>query len=197
MSPINRFMQWVNRLGMGLGSRWRNLLYRSMGVRIHGYIWMRPVEIPYAHANIELSRCSLDCGVVLLCTTPDPADTTIRISVGEGTYINRRTFIDATESIVIGKQVAIGPDCYITDHDHGMVPAKPPLAQPMIGKPTRIEDWAWIGAHVVVLKGVTIGQRAIIGAGSVVTKDVPPDAIAMGVPAKVVRLRTPADPGLG
>jgi acetyltransferase-like isoleucine patch superfamily enzyme len=63
----------------------------------------------------------------------------------------------------------------------------------MIGAPTRIEDWVWIGANAVVLKGVTIGQRTIVGAGSVVTRDLPPDVIAAGVPARVLRARMPGD----
>ncbi|HSV14851.1 MAG TPA: acyltransferase, partial [Tepidisphaeraceae bacterium] len=91
------------------------------------------------------------------------------------------------------RHVAIGPGCYITDHDHGLDPSRPPLAQQMIAAPTRIEDWVWIGANAVILKGVTIGQRTIIGAGSVVTRDLPPNVIAVGVPARVVRQREASD----
>src|SRR5262249_21496594 len=81
------------------------------------------------------------------------------------------------------------PGCYLTDHDHGVDPSLAPLAQPMVGAPTRLGDEVWLGANVVVLKGVSIGDRAVVGAGSVVTKDIPPDAVAVGVPARVVRVR--------
>ena len=65
----------------------------------------------------------------------------------------------------------------------------PPLAHPLIAQPTELCDRVWIGANVTVLKGVTIGEEAVVGAGSVVTKDIPPRAIAVGNPAKVIRTR--------
>ena len=119
-----------------------------------------------------------------------PASSAIKIDIAAGVYINRRTFIDATESLTIGRSVAIGPNCYITDHDHGSDPALAPLDQPMVSKPTRIEERVWIGANVVILKGVTIGSGTIVGAGSVVTKSLPANVIAAGVPARVLRPRT-------
>jgi acetyltransferase-like isoleucine patch superfamily enzyme len=184
LSPI---ISLATRLCMGVASRWRNACYRLLGVRINGYCWLRSVEIPRDFHNIELNSCSLDRGVVVLCSG-DPSPN-VKISIGSGTYINRRTFLDATQSLVIGSQVAIGPNCYITDHDHGSDLTKPPLAQDMIAKPTRIGDWVWIGANVVVLKGVTIGERTIVGAGSVVTRSLPTNVIAAGVPARVLRAR--------
>ena len=111
----------------------------------------------------------------------------VRIDIGPGTYLNRGTIIDATVSVTVGRDVAMGPNCYVTDHDHGTAPGLTPLEQPMVSRPTRIGDRAWLGAHVVVLKGVTIGDGAVVGAGSVVTRDVPPGAMAVGVPARVVR----------
>ena len=176
---------------MGTASRWRNAYWRARGVRVHGYCWLRAVQIPRDHHNVELDRCSLDRGVVVLCGGP-PSDA-VKLRIGEGAYINRRTFLDATESLTIGRQVAIGPNCYITDHDHGMDPAKSPLEQDMLARPTTIGDRAWIGANVVILKGVTIGERTVVGAGSVVTKSLPPDVIAAGVPCRVIRTRTAAD----
>jgi len=182
-------INFVRRLRTGLRSRWLNVYFKLMGVKIKGYVWLHAIEILRDHHNIELDRCMLDRDVVLLCS--GPAMNGIKLSIGEGTYINRRTMLDVTESLTIGKHVAIGPGCYITDHDHGLDPALPPLQQPMLSKPTRIGDWAWLGAEVVVLKGVTIGERTIVGAGSVVTKDLPPDSICAGVPARVLRSRLP------
>ena len=177
----------LQRLCMGLASRWRNLFYRAAGVRIHGYVWMRSVEIPRNRQNIELTSCSLDRGVVLLCSGPERNG--IMLSIGSATYLNRNTIVDVSESVTIGAQVAIGPGCYITDHDHGTNPALAPLEQAMFAKPTTIGDKAWLGANVVVLKGVTVGEGTIVGAGSVVTKDLPPYVIAAGIPAKIIRSR--------
>lgn len=172
----------------GAVSRWRNLYYRALGVKLHGYCWMRQIEIPRNFAEIEIeSSCAFDRGVVLLCSgEPVPQ---IKIRIGASTYINRNTFLDATESIVIGKDCAIGPDCYITDHDHGCEPSLSPLMQPLISKPTQLGDRVWLGAKVIVLKGVTIGNDAVVGAGSVVTKDIPAGMIAAGVPARVIRAK--------
>lgn len=176
----------TNRIAQGWTSRWRNLYYLTLGVKLHGYVWMKQIEIPRNFDEIEIEKnCALDRGVVLLCSG-DPLPYP-KIHIGANTYINRNTFLDATLSLTIGKDCAIGPGCYITDHDHGHDPALPPLQQPMISKPTCIGDRVWLGANVTVLKGVTVGDRTIVGAGSVVTRDLPADAIAVGVPARVIK----------
>ncbi len=170
----------------GAKSRARNVYYRVLGVTLHGYVWMRQIQIPRNYHEIEIGKAAaLDQGVVLLCVGPGTGAYKIRI--GPRTYINRRTMLDASKSLEIGSDCAIGPGCYLTDHDHGFDPSAPPLSQPLLEAPTRIGDCVWLGAHVVVLKGVTIGDRAVIGAGSVVTSDIPANAVAVGVPARVVR----------
>lgn len=172
----------------GVNSRRRNLYYRFMGVKLKGYVWMQQIEIPRNFNGIEIEQaCALDRGVILLCSgDPQPRP---KIYIGSQTYINRNTFLDASLSIIIGQESAIGPNCYITDHDHSCEANLPPLEQPLVSNPTYIGDRVWIGANVTVLKGVTIGNDAIIGAGSVVTKNIPERAIAVGVPAKVIRYR--------
>jgi acetyltransferase-like isoleucine patch superfamily enzyme len=178
----------VNRIWTGLASRRRNVYYRLLGVKLQGYVWLRQIEIPRNHQDIELEAgCALDRGVVLLCS--GEVSTKPKIYIGTGTYINRGTFLDATASISIGQHCAIGPGCYITDHDHGQNPNLPPLEQPLTSQSTKISDRAWIGANVTILKGVNIGEQAVIGAGSVVTKDISAGAVAVGVPAKVIRDR--------
>lgn len=83
----------------------------------------------------------------------------------------------------------IGPFCYITDHDHGMERGIPIKDQPLVGSAVVIEDDVWIGAHVTVLKGIRVGSGAVVGAGAVVTRDVPTGAIVAGIPAKVIGYR--------
>jgi acetyltransferase-like isoleucine patch superfamily enzyme len=177
-----------NRINEGLISRWRNIYYKILGVKIHGYIWMRGIEIPRNFKDIEIaSPCAIDQGVILLCSGETLSHP--KIYIGAHTYINRHTFLDATLSLSIGMHCGIGPNCYITDHDHGLDLAFSPLQQPMISSPTKIGDRVWIGANVTILKGVTIGNDAVVGAGSVVTKDIPEKAIAVGNPAKVIKYR--------
>jgi acetyltransferase-like isoleucine patch superfamily enzyme len=169
-------------------SRLRNIYYRQAGVKLHGYIWMRAIEIPRNFHEIEIEQnCSLDRGVTLLVSGKPLAHP--KIHIGASTYINRNTFLDAVSELSIGQHCAIGPGCYITDHDHGTDINLTPLQQPMIAEPTKLGDRVWIGANVTILKGVTIGDDTIIGAGSVVTKDIPARSIAVGVPAKVIKSR--------
>jgi acetyltransferase-like isoleucine patch superfamily enzyme len=105
--------------------------------------------------------------------------------VGSQTYINRNTFIDASELVEIGAGCLIGPFCYLTDHDHDLQSN----CGALISKATIIEKGCWLGAHVTVLKGVIVGTGSIVGAGSVVTKSVPPNSLAVGNPARVIRAR--------
>ena len=86
----------------------------------------------------------------------------------------------------------IGPFCYITDHDHGTEPGMPVGPQPLVAEPVMIERNAWLGAGVVVLKGVTIGEGAVVGAGSVVSRSIPAGARVAGVPARPMRAMSAA-----
>jgi acetyltransferase-like isoleucine patch superfamily enzyme len=86
--------------------------------------------------------------------------------------------------------VQIAPNCAFYPYDHGIEPDELISKQPLRTKGGIIvEDGAWLGFGVIVLDGVRIGKGAVIGAGSVVNQDVPDGAIAVGVPAKVVRMR--------
>ena len=187
MKPVVTMIEYSKRIAEGLTSRWRNFYYRFLGVKLEGYVWLRKVEIPRNYTDIQIeSNCALDRDVTLLCS--GEALSRPKIFIGANTYINRHTFIDAILSLRIGRNCAIGPNCYITDHDHGLEPQLTPLEQPMIAKSTIIGDRVWLGANVTILKGVTVGDDAVIGAGSVVTKDIPGGAIAVGIPAKVIKV---------
>lgn len=188
----------TDRVAQAIISRWRNFYYRALGVKLNGYVWLRQIEIPRNYADIEIKpNCALDRGVTLLCSgegSSQPSQP--KILLGANTYINRHTIIDAIAFLQIGRDCAIGSNCYLTDHDHGLDPEFPPLEQPMAAQPTKIGDRVWLGANVTVLKGVTIGEGAVIGAGSVVTKNIPANAIAVGVPAKVIKFKTNLKPKL-
>ncbi len=90
------------------------------------------------------------------------------LALGEKVYINRNCCVVARESIVLEDGVTIGPGCYLYDHDHDRS-----LPGNYATKPILIKKKAWIGANCVILKGVTIGENAIVAAGTVITKDVP------------------------
>jgi acetyltransferase-like isoleucine patch superfamily enzyme len=118
-------------------------------------------------------------------TAPAPA----QIRIGEGCFLNIGVMVAAVELVEIGDHCMFANGCFVTDGNHRFDdPDKPVPWQGFSTKgPTRIGDNVWCGAHVVVTSGVTIGRRSIIGANSVVTRDVPPFSIAAGSPAKVLR----------
>jgi acetyltransferase-like isoleucine patch superfamily enzyme len=189
MMIIAKALDYIRRISAGLASRCRNIYYKALGVKIDGYVWMRRVSIPRNFSQIFLANgVALDEGVTLLAVGDNP-DGAKKIAIGENTYINRDTFIDASHQVRIGRHVGIGPRCYITDHDHGTEPNTTILDQPLVSAPTVISDGVWLGAGCIVLKGVTIGKNTVVGAGSVVVRDLPPNIVAEGHPARAVRKR--------
>ena len=110
------------------------------------------------------------------------------LTIGDNTHIGDNTIIDVVDDVSIGASVAIGPNCVIYSHDHGY--ESDTLAAwkgPLIAQPVVIEDNAWIGSGVTVLPGVTIGERAVVAAGSVVTKDVEANTVYGGIPARKIK----------
>ena len=106
------------------------------------------------------------------------------ISLGKGTYINFNcNFIDDGK-IEIGDKVMFGAGVTIATVGH---PINPDMREYMYTAPVTIKENCWIGANVTICPGVTIGENTVIGAGSVVTKDIPANCIAVGNPCKVLR----------
>jgi acetyltransferase-like isoleucine patch superfamily enzyme len=118
------------------------------------------------------------------------------IRIGARTSIHSRCQLMAyVGSIRIGEGVAIAAGCALYPYDHGTALGQPIGRQPLVSKgDIVIDDDAWLGTGVIVLAGVRIGSGAVVAAGTVVTRDIPADAIAAGVPARVVGTRrSPAD----
>jgi acetyltransferase-like isoleucine patch superfamily enzyme len=113
------------------------------------------------------------------------------ISIGDDAYIHPRCQINAyVTDIRIGVGVLIAANCAFYPHEHGIEPGQTIRSQPLHSKgPIVIGDHAWLGTGVIVLGGVKIGEGAVVGAGAVVTDDIAPNGIAIGVPAMVVKSR--------
>jgi len=110
-----------------------------------------------------------------------------RISIGDNVHIARDVVLSSAFQIVVGNHVTLGPRSMMMDNNHNFEsPDISVMKQGLSGAPVTIGDYVWIGAHAIVLPGVTVGEGAIVGAGAVVTKDVPPFAIFGGVPAKLI-----------
>ncbi len=114
---------------------------------------------------------------------------TARVELGNHVFIGRGVELDATTHISIGDHSLIAPGSFITDHSHNIEVRTTIDAQGCSSAATRIGRDVWIGARAIVLAGVTIGDGAVIGAGAVVNADVAANAIAVGVPARVVGYR--------
>lgn len=114
-----------------------------------------------------------------------------RIIIGDNVCFNTDVHIGCINSIKIGNNVLLASRIFISDHSHGEISpealALPPIQRPLISKgPVIIEDNVWVGEGVSILPGVTIGRNSIIGANAVVTKNIPENSVAIGVPAKVI-----------
>lgn len=103
---------------------------------------------------------------------------------GRGSFVNFGCTFLALGGIIIEDGAFIGPHCVLATEYH---PEDPARRHSLLTKPITIGRNAWLGADVKVLAGVTIGENAIVAAGSVVTRDVPPDMIVAGSPARVIR----------
>jgi maltose O-acetyltransferase len=111
------------------------------------------------------------------------------VEIGDNSGIGVRCRVPS--NIRIGKDVMMGPDVLIIGRNHGFDDLSKPMRLQGYKEtpPVVIEDDVWLGARVIVLPGIRIGRGAIIGAGAIVSKDVPPYAICVGNPARIVRYR--------
>jgi acetyltransferase-like isoleucine patch superfamily enzyme len=112
------------------------------------------------------------------------------LEIGDNTYIGPHSILGAGGYVSIGRDIAFGAYVQLLAENHEF--SDPGLAvneQGVTRRGITVEDGCWLGNSVIVLDGVRIGARSIIGAGSVVTRDIPPDSVAVGNPARVVRSR--------
>jgi len=125
--------------------------------------------------NVRI-RSSANHQVELFCQTG------ATLSIKDSVFINQGVHIACCNKIVIGEASLIADDALIMDSDFHGIAGAPAKSMPVI-----IEHSAWVGARAIILKGVTIGEGAVIGAGAVVTNSVPPCTLVVGNPARIVR----------
>lgn len=119
------------------------------------------------------------------------------VSLGDGSSISNNCFLSGSKAgIHIGAKVMIAPNCVLVAFDHGYHDLEIPMIdQPYQDAPIVIEDDVWIAANCTITKGVRLGHGCIVGANSVVTRDVEPFTIVGGVPARLIGSRRVAAPG--
>jgi acetyltransferase-like isoleucine patch superfamily enzyme len=166
-----------------LGLRWARLRHRRV-------TFGRLCDV-HRGANLLVARgavarfgaaCVLDRGLTVECRG--------RIDVGDRTVFGHHCTLAASELVQIGSDCLIAEMVSIRDHDHAFGATDLPInEQGQRHAPVRIGNNVWLGSKVTVTRGLTIGDNTIVGANAVVTRDLPPDSIAVGIPARVVGRR--------
>lgn len=173
---------------------WKNF-YRKKKERKNFVVQNGGVRLPKSAtiANADHISCSQDAalgeGCKLLCTTKFNGKTyTPKLEIGKNFHATRNLTIQCANNVVIENDVLIASDVFIIDFNHGMNPQNGNYLQNDLEvDKVLLENGVWIGNSTIILPGVTIGEKSIIGAGSVVTKSIPPYCIAAGNPAKVIK----------
>jgi acetyltransferase-like isoleucine patch superfamily enzyme len=179
-NQVERLCQWRRAVLARLAG---NAVAR--GARLHSGVSLRPGFARGTHGRIRIDESvTLDENVCLHAWGG-------RIKIGARTFVGPASVIYGHGEVDIGADCLIAMHCRILSSEHTIDSLEIPInAQPDQLRPTRIGNDVWLGAGVTVLGGVTIGDHCVVGAGAVVTKDLAPGSIAMGVPARVVRQRS-------
>jgi acetyltransferase-like isoleucine patch superfamily enzyme len=174
---------WVNRGRIGklihaLNARWCLRRATSLGARVT--LVGRPKVVNEGRMTFG-NRCRLDSSVAKLELVAIEGG---HLEIGNNVFVNYGSSLVSSNHVKIGDDCLFGTHVMVMDCDFHRVEDK---AWDTTGEPVIIEDRVWLGNRSIVLKGVKIGHDAVVAAGSVVTKDVPPRTVVAGVPARVVR----------
>lgn len=177
-----------------------NKLLRAIGSLVDPRVYLQGLRVLHFYGYSHVSQVrKLHRGADVSFAPNVSLRNAERITIGAGTHIGEYSTIwagDSTGRITFGEKALLAPRVTVTASNYGISRGVAPMDQPKQERDIVIGSGTWLGANVVVLAGVTIGDGAIIAAGAVVTRDVPPDAIAGGVPAKVIGYRRDAAPAL-
>jgi len=138
------------------------------------------------HRNLIIKQLIPEAGASLWIEPPFYCDYGSNIKIGDNVYFNFNCVVLDVTYVNIGSRTLIGPNVQIYTAMHPMN-FQERASGLEYAKPVTIGEDVWIGGSVVICPGVTIGDRSVIGAGSVVTKDIPADVFAAGNPCKVIR----------
>ncbi|MFA5886018.1 MAG: acyltransferase [Acidimicrobiia bacterium] len=206
MSVVGRWTGEVLQRGYAIAQRVGSIgpdhrRARGFGAFGAGSAICFPVTALYGERYIRLGAQTIVGPHVTLSAGVSPThelDRETVVSIGDRCLIGRGSGIVAHESIEIGDDVFTGHHVYVTDANHGYEDVDVPIGRQFAApRSVSIGAGSWLGHGSIVLPGSRIGEHVVIGAGSVVTGEIPAFAVAVGVPAKVVRRYDPTDPARG
>jgi len=177
----------LRSLGIRLFRLWpRTLYWRTLGLRCGPDTLLSLMHVSWPHQVKIGARCILEHDIHFKFDgiyKPGPT-----IIIGDDSFIGAGCEFNVRAGVAIGSHALIASGCKFIDHDHAFAARNTPMKQQADGfeKAIMLEEDVWLGANVIVLKGVTIGRGAIIAAGSVLTKPVGAFEIWAGVPARKI-----------
>lgn len=180
--------RWLGFLRWLWHDAWERYL-RSRPV-IPGLRMARDVEIVSPHRLTVGDDVYLDHGAYVHCGDMEWCRDAGGVSIGRGSYVGPRCVLFGMGGLEIGEQVMLAPGVVVStvEHPHRDT-SRPMYEQPRVYGAIVIEDDVYVGSNAVVTPGVRIGRGAVVGAGAVVTRDVAPYTLVMGVPAREVSRR--------
>jgi carbonic anhydrase/acetyltransferase-like protein (isoleucine patch superfamily) len=192
--PLRRALKLRLRLACGLRGRWITWRLRAIGAHVgKGLLAERGVQI----STIRGADWHVGDGVSLGTGVIISVSRGARLHLGDHVRINHYAVLAAEESIVLGAGSGVAEHSSVRDHDHDVTPGPAPwagwAAAPVVSAPIVLGPDTWVCRGSAVLRGSRIGAGAIIGANAVVRGEIPANAVAVGIPARVVRYRAAAD----
>jgi acetyltransferase-like isoleucine patch superfamily enzyme len=191
LSQYFRIRKGIERRLRVVLARLRVLKYRLSGASIgRGCSFGEKISFIYGWRTGFGNACMIDAFSQFKCPTSVNPDNVFNIDIRDNVFIGRGTIIDSNFSIKIGNGTFIAPYCFITDTNHKYVDISIPIRlQGYEYKSVEIGEDVWVGAHVVIVAGVKIGNGSIVAANSTVIKDVPENVVVGGSPAKIIKQR--------
>jgi acetyltransferase-like isoleucine patch superfamily enzyme len=181
----HEFSLWAQRFF------WNEPLFRSQCESIGAGFWMERLPYMVGRGRIVIGSNVQISGKPSITFSNRTSSALPELRIGNRTFIGGGCQFSVARSIVIGERCLLAGGVYIQDHDgHPLEARRRAAGEPSPAESIRsvqIGDDVWIGTDAFILKGVTIGDRSVIGAKSVVTRDVPADTVVAGNPGRVIR----------
>jgi acetyltransferase-like isoleucine patch superfamily enzyme len=166
----------------------RTLIYKFYGMQIGNETFLPTINVTWPHQVKIGNECILEPNIIFKYDgiwKPGPS-----ITIEDNVFIGSNCEFNINTSITISKYSNIASGCKFIDHNHGTKEGQLIGPQPSVKEKIVIGKDVWLGCNCIILKGVIIGDGAVVGAGSVVVKSIPPNEIWAGVPAKYIKIRS-------